>query len=177
MLGRVAGETPPEVSAARSPSRAALLVLAAALGAVCGPTGSTKAQPSPSRFVIPTELANGRVEISIAPSYRLGTTAVIQVAVTASRGAITGPLTSRVLASGIPERGRVGEALVRTLAAPSLRVRAGERQTFSLSWDGRDEHGVLVPADAYSLVLEFGVEDGGTTRTATAGTTLEMREP
>ena len=48
------------------------------------------------------------------------------------------------------------------------------RATTSVAWDTRDLKGALVPADAYSLVLEFQSMDG-TVTTATAGATLELR--
>ena len=43
----------------------------------------------------------GAVDITIATSYPLGRTATIPVTVSATRGTVAGPVTARVLASGI----------------------------------------------------------------------------
>jgi hypothetical protein len=98
----------------------------------------------------------------------------IQIAVSATRGTITGPISARVLASGINEGGFPAEVLVRDLAVAPVSVAAGRRST-SVSWDTKDLKGVLVPADAYALTLEFRSEDAGVTSTARAATTIELR--
>jgi len=148
----------------------------AVLMAAC--TGAPAPAPTPraaTGFVIPTDLPNGRVEITVATAYARGATATIPVAIQATRGTITGPLAARILASGINEAGAPAEALVRELAVTPVTVAAGGRATLTLSWDTRDAKGVVVPADAYSLVLEVRSDAGGTTRTLTAGATLELR--
>lgn len=152
------------------------LALLAGLAAVLACSASTP--PAPRRaptFIAPTELPNGRVEITIAPSYPLGTTITIPVTLVANRGTVTGPLTARIMASGINEGGAPAEVLVRELTVTRFTVRAGGRQTESLTWDTRDAKGMVVPADAYSLVLEVRSDDAGTSRTFTAGATLELR--
>ncbi len=152
------------------PAKAAL-ALAVAL--------SCTAAPAPARtattFVIPTELPNGRVEITVAPAYALGSTVTIPVTIVAARGSITGPLSAKVMASGINEGGAPAEVLVRELVVSAVTVTAGSRRSTMLSWDTRDAKGVLVPADAYSLVLEVRSDDGASSRTLTAGATLELR--
>jgi hypothetical protein len=83
-------------------------------------------------------------------------------------------VTARVMASGINEAGSPAEVLVRELAATAVTVAAGGRRATTLTWDTRDAKGMVVPADAYSLVLEVRIDDG-TSRIVTAGATLELR--
>ncbi len=152
------------------PAKAAL-ALALALGCTAAPAPARTA----TTFVIPTELPNGRVEITIQPAYARGTTVTVPVAIVATRGSITGPVAARVMASGINEGGAPAEVLVRELVVTSSTVAAGGRRSTTLTWDTRDAKGVIVPADAYSLVLEVRSDDGGASRTLTAGATLELR--
>ena len=153
------------------------LVVALALAALvvgCASTPAPTPRP-PSAFVIPTDLPNGRVEITIAPLYGLGVTATIPVAIVATRGTITGPVAARVLASGVNDPGVPAEVLVRDLTVAPLSVTANTRRSTTLTWDTRDMKGAIVPADAYSLVLEFRSDDLGTSRTVMASVTLELR--
>jgi hypothetical protein len=156
-----------------------LLFLAALLASACvgtTPALGTGARPAET-FVIPSQLPNGRVELAIRHAYSLGSTVIVPIAIVATRGTITGPIEARVLASGINEGGAPAEVLVRTLAAAGVTSRAGQRQTTSVSWDGRNERGELVPADAYSLVLDFRLEDAGAVSTGRAGVTLQLNAP
>lgn len=153
--------------------------LAVAFATLLLVAGSCATAPAPTRrpatsFVIPSELPNGRAEITVAPSYPIGASLTIPITLVVTRGTITGPLTARIMASGINEGGLPAEVLVRDLAVTPVTVAPGRRST-TVSWDTRDLKGVLVPADAYSLVLEFRSEDAGTTRTVRAGVTLELR--
>ena len=150
------------------------LTLAAVLLSACASPAPATARP-PTVFVIPTDLPNGRVEITISPTYALGAVATIPVAISVTRGSVTGPVTARVMASGINEAGAPAEVLVRELAATPVTVAANGRGSTTLTWDTRDTKGTVVPADAYSLVLEMRSDDGGTTRMLTAGATLELR--
>jgi hypothetical protein len=65
---------------------------------------------------------------------------------------------------------------VRRLDTKAATVTAGGRATTSLTWDGEDEFGVRVPADAYVLLLEFESSDGESTRTVRATATLQMND-
>ena len=154
------------------PANALALVLALA-NAACAAAPPTPR--SPATFVIPTELANGRVEITISPSYPRGATMTIPVLIAVTRGSVTGPLTARIMASGINEGGAPAEVLVRELAVRPATVGAGSRTSTTLTWDSRDAHGAVVPADAYSLVVEVRSDDGGTSRVVVAGATIELR--
>jgi hypothetical protein len=152
----------------------ALIVAAALLAACAGPAPAT-ARP-PAVFVIPTDLPNGRVEITILPSYALGAVATIPVAISVTRGSVTGLLSARILASGISQGGGVpAEVLVRELVVRPATVAANSRATTNITWDTRDANGSLVPADAYTIVVEVRSDDGGLSRTVTASATLDLR--
>lgn len=132
--------------------------------------------PTPEVIVVPTELPNGRVEIALRRSYALGTGARVDVTVIATRGTISGPVEARIMASGINEGGAPAEVLVRRLGVTAVTVAAGRSVTATVTWDGKDELGVRVPADAYVLLLEFESNDGGTARRARAAATLQMND-
>jgi hypothetical protein len=153
-------------------------VLAVALVIVaCAPRPVTTLRTAtPSVIVVRTELPNGRVEIALQPIYLLGVPARVDVAIVATSGTISGPLEARVMASGINEGGSPAEVLVRRLDARAATASAGRRATTSVTWDGEDEFGVRVPADAYVLLLEFESNEGGSTRTVRATATLQMND-
>ncbi|HEV2250774.1 MAG TPA: hypothetical protein VGT60_09730 [Candidatus Limnocylindria bacterium] len=155
------------------PPKALALAVVVALGACA--TVSPAAPRTPTAFVIPTELPNGRVEITVSPAYALGAAATIPLAIVVARGTVTGPLSARVMASGINEAGSPAEVLVRELAVAPATVTAGTRRSTTVTWDTRDAKGAVVPADAYSLVIEVRVDDAGASRIMTAGATLELR--
>lgn len=143
----------------------------------CAPRPATfERTATPAVIVIPTELPNGRIEIALQPRYALGGPARIDIAIHATRGTITGPTEARVMASGINEAGSPAEVLVRRLDARPATTTAGRRATVSVTWDGEDEFGMRVPADAYVLLLEFESDDGGNARTFRATATLQMND-
>ncbi|HEX9094166.1 MAG TPA: hypothetical protein VF902_09300 [Coriobacteriia bacterium] len=131
---------------------------------------------TPGIVVVPTELPNGRIEIAVRPRYVLGAGTRVDVTVITTRGTIIGPTVARVMASGINEGSSPAEVVVRRLDATSATIRAGQRATATLTWDGRDEFGVRVPADAYVLLLDFESTDAGSTRTVRATATLQMND-
>jgi hypothetical protein len=131
---------------------------------------------TPGIVVVPTELPNGRVEIAVRPHYVLGAGTRVDVTIVATRGSITGPTGARVMASGINEGTAPSEVLVRRLDATAATATAGGRATATLTWNGEDEFGVRVPADAYVLLLDFESNDGGSTRTVRATATLQMND-
>ena len=131
---------------------------------------------TPTVIVVPTELPNGRIEIALRPSYVLGAGTRVDVTIVTTRGMITGPTDARVMASGINEGSSPAEVLVRRLDAKAATITAGRRATATLTWDGKDEFGVRVPADAYVLLLEFESSDNGSTRTVRATATLQMTD-
>ena len=131
---------------------------------------------TPGIVVVPTELPNGRVEIAVRPSYVLGAGTQVSVTIVATRGTITGPTEARVMASGINEGGAPAEVLVRRLDSKAETVKAGGRATATLTWNGEDEFGVRVPADAYVLLVEVESDDGTGTHTVRAAATLQMND-
>jgi hypothetical protein len=152
-----------------------LIPLAAVLAAACASPAPATARP-PTVFVIPTDLPNGRVEITISPTYALGAVATIPVAISVTRGSVTGPLTARIMASGISEGGGVpAEVLVRELSVKPSTVGAARTASTTVIWDTRDANGAIVPADAYTLLLEVRSDDGGSSHTVTASATLDVR--
>ena len=152
----------------------ALIVAAALLAACAAPATASTARP-PTAFVIRTDLPNGRVEITISPSYALGAVATIPVAISVTRGSATGPLTARIMASGINDGGAPAEVLVRDLVVQPAVAGVNARASTTLTWDTRDAKGSVVPADAYTLLLEVRSDDGGLSRTVTASATLDLR--
>ncbi len=155
----------------------ALAVALALVLAACGPRPVTITRTAtPSVIVVPTELPNGRVEIAIRPSYMLGAATQVSVTIVATKGTITGPTDARVMASGINEGGSPAEVLVRRLDAKPETVKAGGRATATLTWNGEDQFGVRVPADAYVLLVDFESNDGTSTHTVRAAATLQMND-
>jgi hypothetical protein len=152
----------------------ALIVAAGLLAACAGPAPAATARP-PTAFVITTDLPNGRVEITISPSYALGAIATIPVAISATRGTVTGPLTARIMASGINGGGAAAEVLVRELVVKTATVAANSKASTTLTWDTRDAKGSLVPVDAYTIVMDVRSDDGGVSRTVAASATLDVR--
>jgi hypothetical protein len=161
----------------RLPSSLAVALAVVLAFVACAPASSTiQRTASPSVIVVPTVLANGRVELVIQPRYALGQPTRIDVAIVATRGTITGPTQARVMASGINEGGAPAEVLVRRLDATAATSTADQRATTIVTWNGEDEFGVRVPADAYVLLLDFESKDGEITRTIRATATLQMND-
>ena len=158
--------------------RRPLSALAVAVAiAACAPQPVTiERTATPAIVVVPTELPNGRVEIAVRPHYVLGAGTQVDVTIVVTRGTITGPLDARIMASGINEGSAPAEVLVRQLDATSATITAGRRATSTVTWNGEDEFGTRVPADAYVLLLEFESNDGGSTRTVRAAATLQMND-
>jgi len=67
------------------------------------------------------------------------------------------------------------EVLVRRLDATAVTATVDRRATTSVTWNGEDQFGVRVPADAYVLLLEFESKDGET-RIIRATATLQMND-
>ena len=142
------------------------------------PTTVSPSTGTPSDgFVLTTTVPNGRIELMLHPAYTLASGATVPVTVVATRGSIVGPIATKILASGINEGGAPAELVVRDLTTDAVTATPGAPQTTRVSWDGRDAQGRLVPADAYSLRLDFRVDDDGAVRSATATATLQMNAP
>jgi hypothetical protein len=151
--------------------------LAALVLAACTPQLGTAPGTATSQvIVVPTVLPNGRAEIALRPSYSLGQPARMEIAVVATRGTITGPTEARVVASGVSEGGAPSEVLVRRLDVTAVVATADRRGSTSVTWNGEDQFGVRVPADAYVLLLEFVSKDGESERIIRATATLQMND-
>ena len=159
----------------RRPLSALAIALVFAACVQPGPL-TTVRTATPAVIVVLTELPNGRIEIALRPTYVLGAATRVDVTIIVTRGSITGPTEARVMASGINEGGSPAEVLVRRLDARAATITAGKRSTATLTWNGEDELGVRVPADAYVLLLEFETNDGDSTRTIRATATLQMND-
>lgn len=158
----------------RLPAQGALaLAVVVVVTAACTPA-ARPAGGSAAPFVLRSDFPNGRIEITVAPSYARGSVATIPVTIIVTRGTIVGPTAAKVLASGINEAGKPAEVLVRALIVTEQTTAVG-RATTTLTWDTRDAQGALVPADAYSLVLDFRSDTNGTVLAQTATATLEVR--
>jgi hypothetical protein len=161
------------------PAQALIAAVAVAACIACGAQPErTPAVATPSAFTLSTTFASGRVTLTISPGYTLGSNVTVPVLVTATRGSVVGPLEARVVASGVNEGGAPAEALVQTLPVTSLTATPQHSVTTSVTWDGRDVKGALVPADAYSLLVDFRVDDGtGSAQRVTASATLHLNGP
>jgi hypothetical protein len=159
-----------------SRSFSALAVALVFATACAAPPVTIQRTATPGIIVVPTELPNGRVEIALRPTYVLGAPISVDVTIIATRGTVTGPTEARVMASGINEGGAPAEVLVRRLDASGTTIAAGRRATQTVTWDGDDEFGMRVPADAYVLLLEFESNDGANTRTIRTTATLQTND-
>jgi hypothetical protein len=156
--------------------RASASLIALVLAGCAAQPVAIQRTATPTIVVVPTELPNGRVEIAVRPRYVLGAGTRVDVTIIATRGSITGPTEARVMASGPSEDGPPAEVLVRRLDAQAATITPGKSATATLTWNGEDEFGARVPADAYVLLLEFESNDGDVTRTVRATATLQMND-
>ncbi|HUG55563.1 MAG TPA: hypothetical protein VMJ92_00675 [Candidatus Limnocylindrales bacterium] len=149
-------------------ARAAALALALVACAAPQPAPG----PTPSSLTLPYDLpGGGRVELVVAPAYDVASPVRVEVVVRAGTSAVRGPRSGRILFTTLG-----GEQVVRLLPAEALGsvdVPPGGSARTAVVWDGRDDAGAAVPAETYSLAIEF--ESGGTTVLATTVVQLEQR--
>ena len=141
-------------------------ILAAAVLASCGAATPLRTLAPVSDLVIPTTVPNGKVEVVVKPTYRVGETIRATVRLSPTTGSLRGPLDPFVQASGFH-----GTATVRHLAVDPISVAAGSAEVVVL-WDLRDDAGTAVGTDDYSLVFNV-IDNAG--RTTTIGATLQVR--
>lgn len=108
-----------------------LTLLIVTVACAARPVPEIKTEPSraigPIR--VPTNLANGRVEIAIVEAYSLGVTASIPITISATRRTIRGPIAARVVTTGMGGRAfrrRYWSAASRLLQSPCRQV--GDRR-------------------------------------------------
>jgi hypothetical protein len=122
--------------------------------------------PPVSDVVVPTTVPNGKVEVVVKATYKVGDTIKATVRLSPATGTMRGPLDPFIQASGFH-----GTATVRHLAVDPISVSAGAAEVVVL-WDMRDDAGAAVGSDDYSLVFNV-IDDAG--RTTTVGATLQVR--
>jgi hypothetical protein len=140
--------------------------VAALVLASCAATPPPTTGPPVGDLVIPTTVANGKVEVAVKRGYAVGETVRATIRLSPSSGTLRGPLEPFVQASGFH-----GTATVRHLAVDPISVNAGSAEVL-VSWDMRDDAGQAVGSDDYSLVFNV-IDDSG--RTTTVGVTLQVR--
>jgi hypothetical protein len=124
--------------------------------------------PSPvGDLVVPTTVPNGTVEVIVKRGYTVGETVRATVRLRPTSGTLRGPLDPFIQASGFS-----GTATVRRLAVGPVSANAGSAEMVVVVWDMRDDAGIAVGGDDYSLVFNV-MDDSG--RTTTVGTTLQVR--
>jgi hypothetical protein len=126
----------------------------------------TTRSPTTDDLVIPTTVPNGKVEVVVKRGYTVGETVRATVRLSPTTGTLRGPLDPFIQASGFH-----GTATVRRLAVDPVTVSARSSDVVVL-WDMRDDAGITVGGDDYSLVFNV-VDDAG--RTTTVGATLQVR--
>ncbi len=123
-------------------------------------------------MVIPYAVAGGgEVRFTVRPRYVSGEPVAIELDLTAGTLPLRGPVSGRVIASGLD-----GERAVRALAPRDLgaaQLAPGEKAHVRIAWDGRDDSGASVQAQTYSLSLDFIV--GG--EPVRLGSVIEVRAP
>jgi hypothetical protein len=149
-----------------------LIGLTAALVA-CRPVSPALRSLDPKAdIVIPYPVAGGgQVRFTVHPRYDTGQPVALELDIMAGSVAIRGPISGRVLASGLE-----GERTVRTFMATDLSavdVKPGQSTHATVVWDGRDTEGRSVPAETYSLSLDFAIGD----QAERLGSVIEVRAP
>jgi len=132
----------------------------------CGSAAPVKTSVPVSDLVIPTTVPNGKVEVIVKPTYKVGEAIRATVRLAPATGTLRGPLDPFIQASGFH-----GTATVRRLDIDPISVTAGSAEVAVL-WDMRDDAGTAVGSDDYSLVFNV-IDDAG--RTTTVGATLQVR--
>jgi hypothetical protein len=117
-------------------------------------------------LVIPTTVPNGKVEVVVKNGYAVGETVRATVRLSPTSGTLRGPVDPFIQASGFH-----GTATVRHLGVAPITAGAGGAEV-AVSWDLRDDAGIAVGSDDYSLVFNV-IDDAG--RTTTVGATLQVR--
>ena len=105
-------------------------------------------------LVVPYNVdGGGIIRFTVRPQYALGQQIVLTVDIVAGSIRIRGPLSGRVQTVGTS-----GETVVRTFAPTELSgtdVAPHATARVVVRWDGRDDAGVQLPPETYSLALDF----------------------
>jgi hypothetical protein len=140
---------------------------------------SSCARPAPQPSVDPNTdvivryaaAGNGQLVFTVRPYYTAGAPVTIDLDITAGSMAIRGPLSGRVILSGLE-----GERLIHLFSAAELaggEVAPGTSRRLQIVWDATDADGKAAPAETYGLTLDFIVGD----ETKRFGTVFDVRVP
>jgi len=155
----------------RRASRSSALALVLMLAACQAAAPAARSLDPNADVVVPYVVSGGgEVRFTVHPRYAVGEPVTFSLDVRAGTQEIRGPLSGRVLASGLAS----GEQLVRTVGPTGLggvEVAPGQATRTTVTWDGRNDKGELVPAETYSLSLDFIVG----TEPLRLGTVIEIR--
>jgi hypothetical protein len=131
------------------------LIIASIVVASCASAGPAKRTVDPNGdVVVPYSVdGGGIVRFTVRPQYVAGQQIAVTLDVVAGSVGIRGPLSGRVQTVGTS-----GESVVRMLApteldAVDVRPRASAHTV--VRWDGRDDAGVPLVPETYSLALDF----------------------
>src|SRR6266702_3609923 len=139
----------------RRASRSSALLLVLALAACQTAAPAARSIDPNADVVVPYAVSGGgEVRFTVHPRYAVGEPITFTLDIRAGTAPIRGPLSGRVLASALAS----GEELIRTLGPAGLggvEVAPGKSAHTTVTWDGRDDKGEPVPAETYSLALDF----------------------
>jgi hypothetical protein len=149
----------------------ALLLLAVLASACARPTPQPSVDPNADVIVRYAVAGSGEIVFTVKPRYATGSPVAIGIDISAGTTAIRGPLSGRVLVSGLE-----GEQIISMLSAAELgggEVAQGTSRHLQIVWDATDTGGNPAPAETYGLTLEFIVGD----ETRRFGTVFDVRAP
>jgi hypothetical protein len=148
----------------------ALVVLLAVTACRASPPAARSLDPNADVVVPYAVSGGGEVRFTVHPRYAAGGPVAFDLDIRAGTQPVRGPLSGRVLASELAS----DEQLVRTLGSAGLggvEVAPGKAARTTVSWDGRNDKGEFVPAQTYSLSLDFIVG----AQPLRLGTVIEIR--
>lgn len=133
------------------------IVVVTLVAAACRPAPPAVRSVDPDADVVVTYqvAGGGTIRFTVRPRYVAGDPVTLTVDVGAGSIPIRGPLSGRILGSGLE-----GEKVVRTLGPGTLApvdVAAGRTARTTVVWDARDDGGTQVRADTYSAAFDFAV--------------------
>ena len=144
----------------------------AVLASACArPAAQPSVDPTADVVVRYAVAGNGQIVFTVRPRYVAGSPVAIGLDITAGTVAIRGPLSGRVLVSGLE-----GEQVIRVFSAADLgggEVAPGTRRHLQIVWDATDSDGKAAPAETYGLTLDFIVGD----EARRLGTVFDVRAP
>jgi hypothetical protein len=150
---------------------AALLIVAAMASSCARPAPSPSLDPNADVIVRYPVAGNGQIVFTVRPRYTAGSPVAIGLDITAGTVAIRGPLSGRILVSGLE-----GEHVIRAFSAAELdggEVAPGTSRRSQIVWDAAASDGKTAPAETYGLTLDFIVGD----EARRLGTVFDVRAP